>query len=224
MATGFMRLHSIAVLALLCAAPAALLWAARAAAADVSLIGTFESKAAILSIDAGAPKTVRVGQVFGGVTLVSVEKDRAVIEIDGKRRTLARGQTYSSSAAGSGPQSVTLSAGAGGHFTAAGQINGGAIQFIVDTGATAISIPASEAIRLRIDYRKGRRGTTQTAGGPTEAYVVTLDSVRVGDIELHNVEAIVIERGLTVSLLGNTFLNRMEMRREGQTMTLVRRF
>lgn len=216
MATGFMRLHSIAVLALLCAAPAA--------ASDVSLIGTFESKAAILSIDAGAPKTVRVGQVFGGVTLVSVEKDRAVIEIDGKRRTLARGQTYSSSAAGSGPQSVTLSAGAGGHFTADGQINGGAIQFIVDTGATAVSIPASEAIRLRIDYRKGRRGTTQTAGGPTEAYAVTLDSVRVGGIELHNVEAIVIERGLTVSLLGNTFLNRMEMRREGQTMTLVRRF
>ena len=216
MATGFMKLHSIAVLALLCAAPAA--------ASDVSLIGTFESKAAILSIDAGAPKTVRVGQVFGGVSVVSVEKDRAIIEIDGKRRTLVRGQTYSSRAAASGPQSVTLSAGAGGHFTADGQINGGAIRFIVDTGATAISIPASEANRLRIDYRKGRRGTTQTAGGPTEAYAVTLDSVRVGGIELHNVEAIVIERGLTVSLLGNTFLNRMEMRREGQTMTLVRRF
>lgn len=216
MATGFMRLHSIAVLALLCAAPAA--------ASDVSLIGTFESKAAILSINAGAPKTVRVGQVFGGVTVVSVEKDRAIIEIDGKRRTLVRGQTYSSSAAASGARSVTLSAGAGGHFTADGQINGGAIRFIVDTGATAVSIPASEANRLRIDYRKGRRGTTQTAGGPTEAYAVTLDSVRVGGIELHNVEAIVIERGLDVSLLGNTFLNRMEMRREGQTMTLVRRF
>lgn len=216
MATGFMRLHSIAVLALLCAAPAA--------ASDVSLIGTFESKAAILSIDAGAPKTVRVGQVFGGVSVVSVEKDRAIIEIDGKRRTLTRGQTYSSSAAASGTQSVTLSAGAGGHFTADGQINGGAIRFIVDTGATAVSIPASEANRLRIDYRKGRRGTTQTAGGPTEAYLVTLDSVRVGGIELHNVEAIVIERGLDVSLLGNTFLNRMEMRREGQTMTLLRRF
>ena len=216
MATGFMRLHSIAVLALLCAAPAA--------ASDVSLIGTFESKAAILSIDAGAPKTVRVGQVFGGVTVVSVEKDRAIIEIDGKRRTLTRGQTYSSSAAASGTQSVTLSAGAGGHFTADGQINGGAVRFIVDTGATAVSIPASEANRLRIDYRKGRRGTTHTAGGPTEAYLVTLDSVRVGGIELHNVEAIVIERGLDVSLLGNTFLNRMEMRREGQTMTLLRRF
>lgn len=216
MATGFMRLHSIAVLALFCAAPAA--------AADVSLIGTFESKAAILSIDAGAPKTVRVGQAFGGVAVISVEKDRAVIEIDGKRRTLARGQTYSSSAAASGRQSMTLSAGAGGHFTVDGQINGGAIRFMVDTGATSVSIPASEANRLRIDYRKGRRGMAQTAGGPTEAYAVTLDTVRVGSIELHNVEAIVIERGLDVSLLGNSFLNRMEMRRDGQTMTLLRRF
>ena len=216
MATGFMWPHSIAVLALLCAAPAA--------ATDVSLIGTFESKAAILSIGAGAPKTVRVGQAFGGVTVVSVEKDRAVIEVDGKRRTLSRGQTYSSGSAASGSQSVTLAAGAGGHFSADGQINGGAIRFLVDTGATAVSLPASEANRLRIDYRKGRRGMVQTAAGPTEAYAVMLDSVRVGGIELHNIEAIVIERGLEMALLGNTFLNRMEMRREGQTMTLLRRF
>ena len=208
--------HSIALFFLLASV--------QAAAVEVSLIGTFGSTAAILSVDGGGPKTVKVGQNYAGVKLISVENDRATVEADGKRRVLVRGQTYSSSAAGSGPQSVTLSAGAGGHFTADGQINGGAIQFIVDTGATAIAIPASEAIRLRIDYRKGRRGTTQTAGGPTEAYLVTLDSVRVGGIELHNVEAIVIERGLTVSLLGNTFLNRMEMRREGQTMTLVRRF
>lgn len=195
-----------------------------ARAADVSLIGTFGSTAAILSIDGGAPKTVKLGQSYGGVTLIAVENDRATIEAGGKRRVLARGQTYSSSGAASGRQSVTLSAGAGGHFTADGQINGGAIRFLVDTGATAIAIPASDANRLRIDYRSGRRGTTQTAGGPTSSYLVTLDSVRVGAIELQNVEAIVIEQGLPIALLGNTFLNRMEMRREGQTMTLTRRF
>ena len=150
-------------------------------------------------------------------------KDRAVIDIDGKRRTLVRGQTYRSSA-GSGAQSVTLSAGAGGHFMADGQINGAPIRFMVDTGASAIAIPASDAVRLRIDYKKGRRGTTQTAAGPAEVFLVRLDSVRVGDIEVQNVEAVVIERGLDITLLGNSFLNRMEMRREGQTMTLVRRF
>jgi aspartyl protease family protein len=207
--------HSIVLLALLASLPAA--------AVDVSLIGTFGSKAAILSVDSGAPKTVKVGQSFGGVTLIGVDEDRATIEADGKRRVLVRGQTYSS-AAGSGAQSVTLSAGAGGHFFADGQINGGAIRFVIDTGATAIAIPASDAIRLRIDYKAGQRGMSRTAGGPTAMYVVKLDSVRIGGIEIQNVDAIVIEQGLDVPLLGNTFLNRMEMRREGQTMTLTKRY
>ncbi len=211
--------HSIALAALL----AGLLASLPVGATEVALIGTFEAKAAILSINAGAPKTVKVGQSFGGVTVLAVEKDRATVEVDGKRRILQRGQTYSS-AASSAAQSVTLSAGAGGHFIAEGQINGGSIRFLVDTGATAVAIPAGDATRLRIDYRKGRRGVTQTAGGPTPMYLVTLDTVRIGDVELQNVEAMVIEQGLPVALLGNTFLNRMEMRREGQTMTLTRRF
>ncbi len=192
----------------------------------MTLIGTFGDKAAIVAIGGGAPKTLKVGERFSGVTLISVERtpERATIEVDGKRRVLVRGQTYSTSGANSGAQSVTLAAGAGGHFMADGQINGGAIRFMVDTGATAIAIPASDAIRLRIDYRNGRRGTTQTAGGPTPVYVVTLDRVRIGGIEVQNVEAIVIEQGLNVALLGNTFLNRMEMRRDGATMTLTRRY
>ena len=196
---------------------------APAAASDIALIGTFESKAAILSINSAPPKTIRVGQSFGGVTVLLVEKDRATVEIDGKRRVLVRGQTYSSGAA-SGAQSVTLSAGAGGHFMADGQINGGAIRFLIDTGASTVALPASDANRLRIDYRKGRRGTSQTAAGPAEVYVVRLESIRVGGIELQNIEAVVIERGLDVALLGNSFLNRMEMRQDGRTMTLTRRF
>jgi aspartyl protease family protein len=217
-----MKPHSIAVLALLGTLTGALA-SVPARAADVSLIGTFETKAAILSIDAGAPKTVRVGQTFGGVTVVAVEKDRATVEIGGQRRTLVRGQSYSSGAA-SGAQSVTLSAGAGGHFMADGQINGGAVRFLVDTGATTVAIPAGEANRLHIDYRKGQRGTVQTANGPAGAYVVRLDSIRVGSIELQNIEAVVIEKGLETALLGNSFLNRTEMRREGQTMMLIRRY
>jgi aspartyl protease family protein len=209
-----MKRHSIAVLLLLASAAAC--------AADVSLIGTFGATAAILSIGGGAPKTVKVGQSFGGVALIAVEQDRATVEMDGKRRVLVRGQTYSS--AGAAAQSVTLSAGAGGHFMADGQINGGAVRFLVDTGATTVALPASEANRLRIDYKNGRRGTTQTAGGPAAMYVVKLDSIRVGNIELQNIEAMVIEQGLEVPLLGNTFLNRMEMRREGQTMTLIKRY
>ena len=105
-----------------------------------------------------------------------------------------------------------------------GQINGGAVRFVVDTGATAIALPAGDASRLGIDYRKGQVGVTQTANGQAPAYLVRLNTVRIGGIELHNVEAIVIEQGLPVALLGNSFLNRVEMRREGATMTLTRRY
>ena len=195
-----------------------------AMAAEVTLVGVFGDKAAVLAIDGGAPRTVKVGQKLGDVTVIAVEKDRATIESGGKRRVLVRGQTYSTSGAGGGRQSVTMSAGSGGHFMVDGQIGGGAIRFLVDTGASVVAIPASEATRLRIDYRKGRRGTTQTAAGPVPVYAVLLDSVRVGSIELQNVEAIVIEQGLSVALLGNSFLNRVEMQRDGQTMTLTRRY
>jgi len=221
-ATGLMTRNSSAPGVLLFSL--ALLGAPVSRAADVTLVGVFGDKAAVLAIDGGAPRTVRVGQKAGDITVISVEQDRATVEADGKRRVLVRGQTYSTAASGADRQSVTMSAGAGGHFMVDGQINGGAIRFLVDTGATTVAISAIDANRLAINYQKGRRGITQTAAGATPMYLVRLDSVRVGGIELHNVEAIVIEHGLNVALLGNTFLNRVEMQRDGQTMKLTRRF
>jgi aspartyl protease family protein len=203
---------------------AAALAAAPAAALDLTLVGTFGDKAAILVLDNGEPRTVRVGQRIGTATLVSVERDRATVEIDGKRRVLVRGQTWSTSAGTTGRQTAVLAAGPGGHFIVEGQVNGGTVRFLVDTGASAVALPAADAQRLGIDYRKGQRGITQTASGTAPAYLVRLDSVRVGGIELHQVDGIVIEQGLSVALLGMTFLNRVEMKREGQTLTLTRRF
>jgi aspartyl protease family protein len=218
-----MTLDSRALAAVLLAA-VLLLGARPAAALDVTLVGVFGRQAAVLAIDGGPPRTVKLGQKLGGLTLIDVEGDRATVEIDGKRRVLARGQTYSTRPNPADLQTAVLAVGAGGHFMAEGQINGGAIRFMVDTGATSIALPASDANRLRIDYRSGQRGTTKTASGVAEMYIVRLDRVRVGGIEITNVDAIVIERGLDIALLGNTFLNRVEMRREGQTMTLIKKF
>lgn len=206
------------------AASAALLFAGLAGAAEVALIGVFPGKAAVLSIDGGAPRTIRVGQQAGSVSVVSVAPDRAEIIVDGRRRTLALGQFAAAPGASGGRQSVTLAADAQGHFVADGAINGGVVRFLVDTGATAIAIPASDANRLRIDYRQGRRGTVHTANGPAAAYAVRFDTVRLGGLELHNVEGVVLEAGLPIALLGMSFLNRVEMKREGPTMTLVKRF
>jgi aspartyl protease family protein len=216
MATGFMP-HFIAIL-LLVLAPAA--WAA-----DVALIGLIGDKAAVLAVDGGDPKTVKVGQTWRGISVIAVERGEATVEMDGKRRLLKIGQHYrSASAPSSDGQSVTLAADPRGHFVSQGSINGNPVRFLVDTGATTVALPAAEAQRLGIDYRKGARGFTNTAGGVVPVYRVRFDSVKLGAIELSGVDGIVIEQGLDIALLGMSFLNRVEMKRDGQTMVLIRRF
>jgi len=206
---------------------ALLLWFAcglAAAAADVSLVGVIGGKAAVVVVDGGDPKTVKVGQTWNGITVVSVEKDRATIEIEGTRRTLEQGQAYRRSAAASDRAQATLAAGPGGHFVGEGAVNGQPVRFLVDTGATAIALPASLAQRAGIDFRKGEPGLSSTANGLVPVYRVSLATVRLGEIELNSVDAMVFEAGLDTALLGMSFLNRVDMRREGETMTLTKRF
>jgi aspartyl protease family protein len=195
-----------------------------AGAAEVALIGVLGDKAAVLAIGGGEPKAVKVGQKWSGVTVISVERGQATVEIDGKRRVLMIGQHYRAAAAASDRQSVTLAADARGHFFSEGAVNGNPVRFLVDTGATTVALPASDAVRLGIDYRKGDRGFSNTAGGVVPIYRVRLDTVRLGSIELTGVEGVVLEGGLDIALLGMSFLNRVEMKRDGQLMTLIRRF
>ena len=180
---------------------------------------------AIVVIDGGAPRTLTPGQKTAeGVVLIATEKDAASFEIDGQKRSLPMGRAYSA-APREGRQNITLAADARGHFVTMGTINGGSVRFLVDTGATFVSLSASEARRLGISYLQGQRGQLQTANGLTGAYRIKLDTVRVGDIQINNVDAVVTESDtMGVTLLGMSFLNRMEMKRDGQSMTLTRRF
>ena len=135
------------------------------------------------------------------------------------------GQHFDREAQTGARQSVTLAPDSRGHFVTDGQVNGVHMRFLVDTGATMVSLPSSAAARLGIDFRKGRRGLSQTANGVAVVYAVTLDSVTVGGITLMNVEGLVHEAaGLEVALLGMSFLSRTEMRRDGSTLTLVKRY
>ncbi|HXZ50271.1 MAG TPA: TIGR02281 family clan AA aspartic protease [Usitatibacter sp.] len=214
-----LRIRQIA--AALCA-----LAACGAGATDVNVIGLFPGKA-VLVIDRGPPRTVSAGErTPEGVLLISADSKGAVVEIDGKRQALEMGQSYETAA----PQSdsrptVTLPADSRGQFYASGQVNGSHVRFMVDTGATSVLLPASEARRLGIDYRKGEPGRIQTANGSAQAWHVTLDSVTVGSITAYDVDAVVAEaQGLDVALLGMSFLNRTEMRRDGAYMTLTKRY
>ena len=201
-----------------------LLASAGAAATQITVTGLFPNKA-VVQIDGGTLQTLSVGQKTStGVTLLSVDRDSATFDIQGKRATLKMGQQRAPSSTTSAA-SVVLSADTHGHFVTDGQINGVPIRFIVDTGATVVSIPAGEARRMALDFRKGQMVTINTANGTTAAYRIKLDTVRVGDVSVNNVDAVVMEAAtLQAALLGMSFLSRMNMKREGDTMTLTKRY
>lgn len=73
-------------------------------------------------------------------------------------------------------------------------------------------------------YKHGQVGYASTANGTVAVYRVKLDSVKVGDIELNQVDAVIHESGLPIVLLGMSFLNRTEMCRDGEQMTLKKRY
>ena len=208
----------------LCVA-AALLVATPAFAQTVSMSGSLGDKA-LLMID-GAPRTVATGATVQGVKLVSVTGSEAVVEVKGKRVGLPLGGAQvnigGAPSDGGGTQ-IVLTAGSGGHFFTGGSINGKAVRFLVDTGATYVSMGINDAERLGIDYRAGQRGMTNTANGAMAVYKIALASVRVGDVLAYDVEALVGQAPMDQVLLGNSFLTRFQMKRENDTMTLSKRY
>jgi len=200
-------------------------------APKVSLNGRLGRQAALLMID-GQARTVFVGQQAQGVKLLSVDEEQAVVEVNGRRLTLALGAAQASvGELGKGPaggaskaRQIVMSAGPGGHYTSSGSINGHAVQFLVDTGATSVSISQADAERIGLRYREGRRVNTQTANGATPAHVLQLDAVRIGEVTVRNVEAIVLPGQMSFVLLGNSFLNRFQMRRDNDLLTLELRY
>ncbi len=206
---------------------AALAVAAAASAQTVTLNGSMGTRQALLVID-GVPRVVEVGATVQGVRLVSLSDTRAEIEVGGTRRMLVAGAgpvrlgTAADSSAGSGNE-IVLTAGAGGHFTTDGKINGKAVSFLVDTGATAIALGQADADRIGLNYKDAPRGFAGTANGRIPVNLVTLSSVRVGDVEIANVEAVVMPASMQHVLLGNSFLTRFQMKRDNDTMRLIRR-
>ena len=212
-----MRRPVAAVLALLCASGAV--------AQTVSMGGSLGSNA-LLVID-GKPRTVAVGATVEGIKLVSVTGNEAVVELKGKRVLLRLGDAQvnlGGKASEGGGKQIVLTAQGGGHFHANGAINGQSVRFMVDTGATLVAMDKYEAERLGLDYKNGRRGITRTANGDVPVYATKLASVRIGDVLVYNVDAVVTPAPMPYILLGNSFLTRFQMKRENDVMTLDLRY
>ena len=202
------------------------LCAGTAGATDVALAGLLPGRA-VLVVNGGNPRTLSVGgRTAEGVKLVAVESGVAVVEIDGKKQRLVLGEhAVSSGGSGGGAATVTLTSDGRGQFFSGGTVNGAPMRFMVDTGASFVALNAGDAARAGIDYRnKGQPGMTSTANGVIRSWRVPGNTVRLGDITLHEVEVSVIEASMPITLLGMSFLNRLEMKRDGDTMTLKKRY
>ena len=191
-------------------------------AQSVALAGVLGSKA-LLVVDANAPRAVGAGDEYKGVKVIAVSKDDATIEVKGARRVVRLGEAPVSVGARTGGRRVTLMADSRGHFMNSGTINGQVMQYMVDTGASTVAIGRPDADRMGLKYQSGQPVRVNTANGVAQGWRMKLDSVRVGDIEVFGVEAIITSQPMPYVLLGNSFLSEFQMTRINDQMVLEKR-
>lgn len=106
-----------------------------------------------------------------------------------------------------------------GHYVTSGQINQSKVTFLLDTGATLISIPASIAEELQL--QKGYPFQSETANGTITVYSTLLDSVSIGDIKLDKIRASINPHmaGDEI-LLGMSFMKHLELIQKNKQLIL----
>ncbi len=197
-----------------------------ALAQAVTLSGMLGNKA-LLVVDGGEPKSVAPGNTFKGVRVISTQGDTAVLEVAGRRQTLRVGESPASVGRpivpGEGTR-IVLSADSQGHFFTQGLVNSRPVQFMVDTGATTIGMSVSDAERIGLLYKQGQPVQVSTANGVVVGWKIRLSSVRLGDVEVHDTEAIVTPISMPFVLLGNSYLTRFQMTRNNDQLVLEKRY
>lgn len=192
-------------------------------AASVKVIGLFTDKA-LLQIDS-QQKLLTKGQTFAGVTLLSASGRGAVISMDGETRKLGLNQGIQGNYKKPDRTVSKIYADFQGMYYIAGRINGRPIRFLVDTGATYLTMSGSQAQKIGIDYTKGVKGFANTAAATVPVWQVTLDNVSIGGIRASNVEATIIEGSRPHdALLGNSFLKHTRLQRTGNVMELQQKY
>ncbi len=194
-------------------------------APDVRVVGLFSGRA-VLQID-GQQTVLRVGETGPqGVRLLSADSESALLEIDGEQVKTRLDGRVSARKRTPAVQEFQVWRNTSGMYTTVGSINGLHVPFLVDTGATQVALNSAQARRLGIDYRvTGTEASVTTASGVEHAWMVTLDSVKVGELEVRNVRAVVIEGPQPeTALLGMSYLGRFEITNSGQLMTLRKKY
>jgi len=119
-----------------------------------------------------------------------------------------------------GQMMIVLQRDRSGHFLAEGEINGQAVIFLVDTGATDVAVSEATARKMGLEF--GPRATVMTAAGPAVAWRTRLDRVSLGSLELNNVRAMITPGLGKQALLGMSFLRYFNLRQEGEQLVIER--
>jgi aspartyl protease family protein len=202
-----------------------LIASASAVAVDVRVVGLFQDRA-VISID-GRQRILRVGQTSPeGIRLVSADSESALLEVEGQQIRASLDSRVSASKKERTVSEVRIQRDRSGMYFTVGSINGLPVNFLVDTGATQIAMNGAHARRLGIDYRVvGEPAVVTTASGVERAWAVRLDAVRVGEIGLRSIPAMVLEGAQPETiLLGMSFLGKLQISNEGQLMTLRQKY
>lgn len=118
-----------------------------------------------------------------------------------------------------GVHEVVLQRNRYGHYVANGEINGHTVEFLLDTGATDVSVPQSLADRLGLE--RGQPITYDTANGSITAYLTRIHDLRLGNIELQDIPASINPyKGDDTILLGMSFLKHLEFTQRGDTLII----
>ncbi len=144
--------------------------------------------------------------IVGALSAVGAAK--AVVSLDDLRQPDLRGPAPVVASADDGAAQIVKAA--DGHFWAEAKVDGRAVRFLIDTGATAVALSQTDAKRLGIDTQAlDYSYKVMTASGETRAAAVKLASVSVAGAQVRDVEALVVEKGLETSLLGMSYLGRL---------------
>lgn len=194
---------------------------------QVNVVGLFSNRALVM-INGSGPHTLRAGQTKNGVKLISANSSSATLLVEGKRQVLGMGQAASiggSISSGQVNAPVSLYADKSGHYFGNMNINGASLKYVVDTGATTVSMSSRDAKNARIDYKNGQKVRMSTANGVVQAYQVSVNTMKLGTIILNNVKTTVIEGSSPpFVLLGMSAQNRLNIKRENSIMTLSKKY
>ena len=196
------------------------------AATQLNVVGLFSGKA-VVAINGSAPQTIAAGQTKNGVKLLSASSESATFLVEGKQQTLKMGQAASIAGANAPTNNspISLYADQAGHYFGNLSINGASLKYVVDTGATTVALNSGDAKFAKIDYEKGEKVTMSTANGNVSAYLVHINTLKIGTIVLNDVAATVSEGDSPpFVLLGMTALNRMSMKNENSILTLSKKY